>query len=145
MHLLIEVFFQNLTVQVIYSAVVMILVSEGWTIETYNNFFYSVGWFPLVIIWVFKYASEFSEERVNICFLPFMVKNKYLGWIISFFFIILSTQKLALVIAMLLGSLQSQLLHRSLCLAPLCLHKILECLFPKCIRDRSSFIKIKEV
>lgn len=125
MHLLLEVAFQNFIVQITYSAVALILVRGGAFQETYNDFFYSLGWFPLIIIWVFKYAMECPEERVSFCFLPCLVKNKYLGWICGAFFVILSKQRTALVIATLLGFIQYQCLGRSLIRPPLCLHKAL--------------------
>ena len=74
-----------------------------------------------------------------------MIKNKVVGWIVGIFFVFLSKQKLALFIAMLLGSLQYQLLGRSLILAPFCMHRMVECLFCGCIKNRESFISISQV
>ena len=60
-HLFLELFIQNFIHQILYSAVAMILVQGGAYVETYNDFFFSVGWFPITIIWVFKCCSECPE------------------------------------------------------------------------------------
>lgn len=49
---------QNLIVQVSYSLVVAILVRNTYFYENYNDYFFSLGWTPLVIVWIFKFTSE---------------------------------------------------------------------------------------
>lgn len=63
------------------------------------------------------------EEKINFCFLPFLVKNKYLAWIISVIVIILTSQKAALVVATGLGFLQFHLFQRSAIRIPMWMHK----------------------
>lgn len=116
-----EIFMQNLITQLVYCMMVTILIQNTYFFETYNDYFFSVGWIPMVIIWVFKFTGESKEEKINFCFLPFTVKNKYLAWIVSLVMIILTTQKTALVVAMFLGALQFHLFHRSCIRVPLCL------------------------
>lgn len=128
--------------QIIYCLVVAMLVQNTYFYETYNDYFFSLGWIPIVIIWIFKFAGEQPDEKVNFCFLPFLVKNKYLAWILSICMIILTIQRTPLIIATLVGAIQYQLFHRSAIRLPFILHVILEKPFLICSRCFTSFVTI---
>lgn len=57
-HLLAEIFMQNLITQLVYCMVVTILIQNTYFFETYNDYFFSIGWIPIVIIWIFKFTGE---------------------------------------------------------------------------------------
>lgn len=126
-----------------YSLVVAILVRNTYFYETYNDYFFSIGWIPMVIIWIFKFTGANKEEKVSFCFMPFLIKNKYLAWIISAFIIILTIQRTPLIIATLLGAIQFHLFERSAIRLPLCLHIVLEKPFLPFTRCLTSFVPIR--
>lgn len=144
-HLLLEIFSQNFLIQVCYCVVVSLLVRNTYFYETYNDYFFSLGWMPIIIIWIFKFTAENKEERVNFCFLPFLIKNKYLPWVISLIMIILTMQKTPLIVATLLGAIQYQLFHRSWIRLPMWLHVIVEKPFLPFTRCFTSFVRIDKV
>ncbi len=133
---------QNLIIQMSYSLIVAILVRNTYFYETYNDYFFSIGWVPIVIIWIFKFTGENKQQKVNFCFLPFLVKNKYLAWILSIFIIILTIQKTPLIVATLLGAIQFHLFERSVIRLPLCIHLILEKPFLPFARCLTTFVPV---
>ncbi len=85
------------------------------------------------------------DEKTNFCFLPFLIKNKYLAWVISIIMIVLTIQKTPLIVATILGAIQFHLFHRSCIRIPMWVHRVLEKPFLPFTRCFTSFVKIETV
>ena len=76
--------------------------------EGANEILYACGWFPIIMIYIFREAAVDPDGHTRFCCLPFLIKRKYLPWILAFFSLFfLSVRFVSMIIAALIGYYQS--------------------------------------
>ena len=114
--------------------------------ESTMNWLYGFGWFPMVVIYSFKEASPDPETHRSFCCLPFLIKKKYIPWVLTFFSLLLGYYLFfIMLIATLLGYYQSMIKKSNLIKLPFSVYQCVENCLPKSLKKRLDFVRISTV
>ena len=145
-----QVILQTILVEAVYAGFVILLLSFNLIHEdkTYYKY-YSIGWDPIIILWAFKYTHESPDEQISFCFLPCLLRRKYIPIIISLFFFVMSIGNfhtaLIIPVALVIGILQSMAFKWNFTALPFCVYSVLDRIIPNFIKNRVDFITVESV
>jgi len=128
--MILEIFIQNLMIQVTFTVVSFFLYL--FNIVTSPFALYSLGWFPLVMVFLFQRASLNPDDLTTFCCMPCLIKMKYVPVIILVFSLIIAPDVfLSLLIASLLGYFQFIHFKRRFIKLPLSVYRKMDMILPK--------------
>jgi hypothetical protein len=117
--------------------VILLLLFEGdWKYEMFGY-----GWFPIIMIYIFREAAIDPESHTRFCCLPFLIKRKHLPWVLVIFAALFVYRFVIMFTAALLGYYQSFILKRNLIVLPISFYEKVEKVL-SCISQRSDFVRV---
>jgi hypothetical protein len=101
--MLFQPFIQNLTVNLIFAPIALGIYQLGFP----EKYLLNARWSTIIIIFMFKNVCYKPDEYIKYCWIPCLLKNKYVPLIKTVFFLALRyDQWLAILISYMIGYLQ---------------------------------------
>lgn len=142
-YMILEVFIQNFLIQSIFTFVSFLLYQLNMLNSPYS--LYSLGWFPLVMIFLFQRASLNPDDLTTFCCMPCLIKIKYIPLIILLLSLLLASDLfICLLIASILGYSQFFHFKRRFIKLPLSIYRKLDYILPKSVTNRPDFVKVSQ-
>ena len=93
-------------------------------LEGIELYLFGFGWFPIIIVYIFKQAGVDPEGETRFCCLPFLIKRKHLPWVLVVFCLLFQPVLfLMYLLSALVGYYQSMVRKSNIVLLPLTFYK----------------------
>ena len=107
---------------------------------------FAYGWFPIIMIYIFREAAVDPDGQTRFCCLPFLIKRKYLPWVLAgFSLLFLSPRFFVMITAAIIGYYQSMVLKSNFIKLPFKFYLKLEACFPESVKRNPDFVPISQV